>query len=125
MLVLTSETLLFVVFTAIVWYEFLFSMSAFEMMITIRVLTLLGGIGCLLFFALGDLVVEEGEEGKEGVDNTCPSCTSKVHASVQGVHLHEIHEAAAAEEPPSSPKEDSDEFADLLEPTTKQIPTPT
>jgi hypothetical protein len=103
MLVLTNETLLFVVFTAIVWYEFFFSMSALEWIITLRVLTLLGGIGVLLFLSVSTDEVEE---------HPCPICTS------------ETEDLLGAEEPPASPTEESDEFADLLEPKTKQIPTP-
>jgi hypothetical protein len=59
-------SLLLIVFTTIVWYEFLTSMSPFEMLMVVRVVTVLIGLACMTFFLLSDavkiVVLEEEEE---------------------------------------------------------------
>lgn len=145
MLVLTSDTLLFVVFTAIVWYEFFFSMSALEWIITLRVLTLLGGLGVLLFLAVSwdaeeDEEAEDAEEAedekghKDAKEHTkshlhrmtmCTDCSKAYHRLV--VTAAATASAKTTKEEPDSPQrplEESDEFADLLNPGSKQVSLP-
>lgn len=137
LLVFTTESLLFVVFTAIVWYEFFFSMSALEFLVTLRVLLLLGGIYMLVQMASEWMDVEDcGEEAEdakseeddakvENVVTLCKTCSHHVReAMASSSSSSELKETISKEGPPASPVEASDEFADLLEPATKQIPSP-
>ncbi len=129
LLVLTTESLLFVVFTAIVWYEFFFSMSPLELLITLRVLILLGGIYALFTFAGewldddedgdndGDCEGEGDSDEDKKTITLCKRCSKHVHKAMAA-------DVADALDATKRPVEDSDEFADLLEPGTKQIPTP-
>ena len=83
------------IFTTIVWYEFFTSMSAFEILMLVRIFTVLVGIGCLLFFILGDhiqIVLVEENKGD----------------------LEEVKENLAKQVDAVPVQEESEEFADLL-----------
>jgi hypothetical protein len=84
-----------VILTTIVWYEFLTSMSPFEMLMLVRIFTVIVGVGCLLFFLLSDhvqvVLVEE----------------------VTG-NLEEVKENLAKQVDSVPVQEESEEFADLL-----------
>jgi hypothetical protein len=90
-----------IILLTITWYEFFTSMSDFEILMLVRIFTVLIGVACLVFILLHDnvkLVFVAVDDERDASD------------------MEEVKENLAKQVDPVPAKEESEEFADLLGP---------